>query len=122
MGGGPDEIVDYHPNQYREDLRFTTQANNRLEWLRTNELLAEMLPPRARALPEPDGTYDATLLLGPLYHLLDRDDRVRALSRRPGSPAPVGSCSPPLSPASPARSSSPPGASSPAPGSSAPAC
>ncbi|HEV8558797.1 MAG TPA: methyltransferase domain-containing protein [Actinophytocola sp.] len=57
--------------------------------MHTNELLAELLPPRARALPEPDGTYDATLLLGPLYHLLDRDDRVRALSEaarviRPG--------------------------------------
>jgi SAM-dependent methyltransferase len=43
----------------------------------------------ARALPEPDATYDATLLLGPLYHLLDRADRLRALSEavrvtRPG--------------------------------------
>jgi SAM-dependent methyltransferase len=33
----------------------------------------------ARALPEKDGGYDATLLLGPLYHLHRRDDRVRAL-------------------------------------------
>jgi len=33
----------------------------------------------ARSLPEPDGAYDATLLLGPLYHLLDRGDRVRAI-------------------------------------------
>ncbi|HEY0001191.1 MAG TPA: methyltransferase domain-containing protein [Actinoplanes sp.] len=43
----------------------------------------------ARALPEVDGAYDATLLLGPLYHLTGRDDRVRALSEavrvtRPG--------------------------------------
>ncbi|WP_341715613.1 class I SAM-dependent methyltransferase [Micromonospora sp. FIMYZ51] len=43
----------------------------------------------ARALPEEDDSYDATLLLGPLYHLLDRADRCRALTEavrvtRPG--------------------------------------
>jgi SAM-dependent methyltransferase len=32
----------------------------------------------ARALPVGDGEYDATLLFGPLYHLLDRADRVRS--------------------------------------------
>ncbi len=37
-----DEIVDYYTNHYREDLRFTTRAPNRLEWLRTNEVLAEL--------------------------------------------------------------------------------
>ncbi|MFI7675163.1 class I SAM-dependent methyltransferase [Actinophytocola sp. NPDC049390] len=34
----------------------------------------------ARGLAEPDASHDAVLLLGPLYHLLDRADRVRALS------------------------------------------
>lgn len=34
----------------------------------------------ARALAEPDASQDAVLLLGPLYHLLDRADRVRALT------------------------------------------
>jgi len=33
----------------------------------------------ARALPEEDRLYDATLLLGPLYHLVHREDRLRAL-------------------------------------------
>ncbi|MEU8658696.1 class I SAM-dependent methyltransferase [Actinoplanes philippinensis] len=33
----------------------------------------------ARALPADDHSWDATLLLGPLYHLLDRADRLRAL-------------------------------------------
>ncbi|MFD5243892.1 class I SAM-dependent methyltransferase [Amycolatopsis sp. NPDC058340] len=33
----------------------------------------------ARALPVPDGSFDAALLLGPLYHLTDRDDRLAAL-------------------------------------------
>jgi SAM-dependent methyltransferase len=33
----------------------------------------------ARNLDEPDSSWDATLLLGPLYHLTERPDRVRAL-------------------------------------------
>ncbi|UBU17011.1 class I SAM-dependent methyltransferase [Nonomuraea gerenzanensis] len=43
----------------------------------------------ARALPVPDGQADVVLLLGPLYHLPERADRVRALTEarraaRPG--------------------------------------
>jgi len=43
----------------------------------------------ARALPAEDASYDAVLLLGPLYHLPERADRVRALTEacrvvRPG--------------------------------------
>jgi SAM-dependent methyltransferase len=43
----------------------------------------------ARALPAEDAAYDVVLLLGPLYHLLERADRVRALAEarravRPG--------------------------------------
>lgn len=43
----------------------------------------------ARALAEPDAGYDAVLLLGPLYHLVERAERVRALAEaarvvRPG--------------------------------------
>lgn len=43
----------------------------------------------ARALAEPDNSADAVLLLGPLYHLLEREDRLRALGEarrvlRPG--------------------------------------
>ena len=33
----------------------------------------------ARSLPAPDRSFDAALLLGPLYHLVDRTDRVGAL-------------------------------------------
>ena len=45
----------------------------------------------ARALDEADGTADAVLMLGPLYHLTDRDDRVQAWREagrvaRPGAP------------------------------------
>ncbi|HET6896785.1 MAG TPA: class I SAM-dependent methyltransferase [Vicinamibacteria bacterium] len=43
----------------------------------------------ARRLADPDESADVVLLLGPLYHLVDRDDRVRALAEarrvvRPG--------------------------------------
>jgi SAM-dependent methyltransferase len=45
----------------------------------------------ARHLVEADSSYDAVLLLGPLYHLSERSDRVRALAEagrvaRPGAP------------------------------------
>lgn len=45
----------------------------------------------ARALEHADGSQDAVLLLGPLYHLTDRAERVRALAEarrvaRPGGP------------------------------------
>lgn len=43
----------------------------------------------ARRLAEPDGSYDVVLLLGPLYHLLEQEDRLAALGEarrvlRPG--------------------------------------
>ncbi|MFF5364446.1 class I SAM-dependent methyltransferase [Streptomyces scabiei] len=46
-------------------------------------------PGDARALPAGDATYDVVLFLGPLYHLPERPDRVRALAEagrvvRPG--------------------------------------
>jgi len=46
-----------------------------------------------------DATFDAGLLLGPLYHLVDADDRARALSEfgrvlRPGAPGIVGFINP----------------------------
>ena len=34
----------------------------------------------ARALPLPDESADAVILLGPLYHLPDRTDRLQALA------------------------------------------
>lgn len=45
----------------------------------------------ARDLPVPDKTRDAVLLLGPLYHLQEREDRLQALREairvaKPGSP------------------------------------
>lgn len=52
----------------------------------------------ARALPDADGSADAVLLLGPLYHLLERADRVLALREarrvaRAGAPVFAGAVS-----------------------------
>ncbi|HVE78933.1 MAG TPA: class I SAM-dependent methyltransferase, partial [Gemmatimonadaceae bacterium] len=51
--------------------------------------LAGVHPADARALPLSDASVDAALLLGPLYHLPDRGDRIQALAEarrvvRPG--------------------------------------
>ena len=61
-----------------------------------NALAADGLAVRARegdarALPEPDDAFDVVLLLGPLYHLTDRADRVAAWREalrvaKPGAP------------------------------------
>lgn len=37
-------------------------------------------PADARSLPVPDSSCDALLLMGPLYHLMSKEDRLRALS------------------------------------------
>ncbi|HEY1642920.1 MAG TPA: methyltransferase domain-containing protein [Streptosporangiaceae bacterium] len=63
--------VPLHREQARADGRFS------------------VAPGDARSLAEADDSYDAVLLLGPLYHLTDRTDRIRALTEaarvtRPG--------------------------------------
>ncbi len=124
------DIVDYYTQHYREDQRLTGRPQARLEWIRTLELLRDLLPASAarildvgggtgayaralvagghevrlvdlvpghvalaragqpsieaqvadaRALPYADDTFDVTLLLGPLYHLVRGTDRLRAL-------------------------------------------
>ncbi|WP_220040126.1 class I SAM-dependent methyltransferase [Nonomuraea aridisoli] len=55
-------------------------------------------PGDARSLPVTDASVDAVLLLGPLYHLAERADRVRALAEaRRGSCSLRGAASPPTS-------------------------
>jgi SAM-dependent methyltransferase len=56
---------------------------------RPNATLASAQVGDARVLPLPDASADAVLLLGPLYHLPERDDRLKALAEarrvcRPG--------------------------------------
>jgi SAM-dependent methyltransferase len=54
--------VPLHREQAMAEGRFTVAAGD------------------ARSLEEDDSSYDAVLLLGPLYHLTERADRIRALS------------------------------------------
>jgi ubiquinone/menaquinone biosynthesis C-methylase UbiE len=46
----------------------------------SNRRLASARVGDARQLDEPDGSTQVVLLMGPLYHLTEREDRVRALS------------------------------------------
>lgn len=67
-------------------------APNHVERVRADPALAGLASATvgdARALPYPDGRADGVLLLGPLYHLTDAEDRARALGEarrclRPG--------------------------------------
>lgn len=121
-----------------EDARLVAERN-RVEWVRTLELLTRWLPPAparvldvggasgrystwlldrgyqiqvvdlvpkhvrqawdrgldavqgdARALPCPDASADAVLLMGPLYHLPDGPDRTRALAEAARCTVPGG--------------------------------
>jgi ubiquinone/menaquinone biosynthesis C-methylase UbiE len=133
------EIAEYYAKRYDEGRRMLTGVHEKLEWIRTLEILQDLLPPKARILdvgggtgvyaraltvaghrvklldlvpehvaqalvgdppveaavadtrqlPEADDSYDATLLLGPLYHLISEQDRIAALTEavrvtRPG--------------------------------------
>ena len=52
--------------------------------------VAETVLGDARDLPWEDTTFDAVLLFGPLYHLVEREDRVRALGQAARVVAPGG--------------------------------
>ena len=89
VGGGPGayaawlaeaghqvRLVDATPLHVQQALEL---ANGRFEAVAGD----------ARELGEPDGSYDVVLLLGPLYHLLEREERLAALGEarrvlRPG--------------------------------------
>jgi SAM-dependent methyltransferase len=76
----PDHVEQARAGAHVEPARATTSAS-------TGRVTAEVGD--ARDLPVPDSSVDAVLVLGPLYHLIDRDDRVRALAEarrvvRPG--------------------------------------
>ncbi|MEV0427515.1 class I SAM-dependent methyltransferase [Micromonospora sp. NPDC050495] len=76
------DIQRYYTEVFAEADRRHATPRGRLEARRTRDLLARLLP---------DGSADATLLLGPLYHLTGAADRVAALREaarltRPGGP------------------------------------
>jgi ubiquinone/menaquinone biosynthesis C-methylase UbiE len=64
-------LIDAVSALVEEASRINASAEHKLGSLRVAD---------ARALPEADESADAVLVLGPLYHLTDRDDRLRALA------------------------------------------
>jgi SAM-dependent methyltransferase len=90
VGGGPGAYArELIADGYRVRLVDIVPAH--VEQARAGEPPIDAVVGDARSLPEPDGGQDATLLLGPLYHLHERADRVRALREairvtRPGGP------------------------------------
>ena len=88
LGPGPLDVLDVGggPGVYAEWL---AGLGHRVRLIDPVDLHVEQAATRhpgitstlgdARALEEADGSADAVLLLGPLYHLTDRDDRLRAL-------------------------------------------
>ncbi|WP_436530344.1 class I SAM-dependent methyltransferase [Actinoplanes sp. HUAS TT8] len=90
VGGGPgayarELITDGH------HVRLIDIVPSHVEQARAGVPPIDAVVGDARELPEPDAAHDATLLLGPLYHLHERADRVRAIREairvtRPGGP------------------------------------
>ncbi|HEY0534280.1 MAG TPA: class I SAM-dependent methyltransferase [Actinoplanes sp.] len=90
VGGGPGAYArELLAAGYRVRLVDIVPAH--VEQARAGDPPIDAVVGDARSLPEPDAAQDATLLLGPLYHLHQRADRVRALREairvtRPGGP------------------------------------
>lgn len=91
IGGGPGQYA-----LWLADLGYTVRHRDLMR-LHVDQLQAcgnpsiETAVGDARRLDLPDASVDAVLLLGPLYHLTEREDRVQALREgrrivRPGGP------------------------------------
>ena len=94
VGGGPGRYATwlaergYHVHLLDPILLHIEQARAASR-ARPSATLASAEVGDARAIPLPDASADAVLLLGPLYHLPERHDRLRALAEarrvcRPG--------------------------------------
>lgn len=94
IGGGPGVYAEwltdlgYEVHLIDPVARHIEQAQERSENIAVCEI------GDARSLDYPDDTFDMALLLGPLYHLIERDDRLQALSEarrvtKPGKPVVV---------------------------------
>ena len=81
----------YHVH-LRDDLPVHIDLARQAAAQRPGAPLLSMAVGDARSLDQPDGSMDVVLLLGPLYHLTERADRLRALGEarrvlRPGGVA-----------------------------------
>jgi SAM-dependent methyltransferase len=78
VGGGPGAYArELVADGYR--VRLVDLVPAHVAQARAGDPPVDAVVGDARSLPAPDDSVDATLLLGPLYHLHDAADRVRAL-------------------------------------------
>lgn len=88
VGGGPGRyaywladtgnsvhLVDILPLHIRQAREFQRRSKSQLASIRLGD---------ARSLEFEDETADVVLLLGPLYHLVQKKERLRALSKHAG--------------------------------------
>lgn len=97
VGGGPGAYACWLAAQGYEvhlvdPVPLHVEQARRASEARPGRPLASVRLGDARRLEEPDAGVDALLLLGPLYHLTERDDRLAALREarrvlKPGGPA-----------------------------------
>ena len=77
VGGGPGEYAAWLSGR-GYDVTLVDPVALHVEQARDRGVAATVLGD-ARSLDFDDGSFDAVLLLGPLYHLPDRNDRIQAL-------------------------------------------
>lgn len=89
IGGGTGYYADWLAVQGHQ-VTMVELAPKAVEWAQTHQTAPyKALAGDARHLPIPDASMDAALLLGPLYHLQDKADRMQCLAEarrvlRPG--------------------------------------
>jgi ubiquinone/menaquinone biosynthesis C-methylase UbiE len=79
VGGGPGAYAEWLAERGYEVRLLDPSPLHVREALERAAGRFEAAEGDARELDEPDESYDAVLLLGPLYHLTEPDDRLRAL-------------------------------------------
>lgn len=98
VGGGPGQYSAWlaergYRIEHRDRVLLHVEQMRAADLANVNTAVGD-----ARALDLPDRSMDMVLLLGPLYHLLDRDERIRALAEarriaRPGGPVVIAAIS-----------------------------
>jgi ubiquinone/menaquinone biosynthesis C-methylase UbiE len=90
-----DAVLRWYAEHYDESTRLAATGHGRLESLRTRELIGRHMAEAPMAVLDvgggADAAYDLTLVLGPLYHLGSRGDRVLALREAARVTRPGGS-------------------------------
>ncbi len=79
VGGGPGAYADWLAGEGHEVRLIDATPLHVQQALERAQDRFSAVVGDARSLDEPDGAYDVVLLLGPLYHLIEREDRLAAL-------------------------------------------